>query len=860
MADEPTLPPCPPPQAQDKGRGPRKCSVCGNTGHDRRNCPTNPSNKVPPTATQGSKLDMGKCVFIIFDLETTGFSSTSDDIIELSADVTGRDGVPLEDGGFNRLVNPRRTIPTIVTELTGITDEMVSNEDTFDVAGGDFINFLLNTIDKHSETNLVEHLVLTAHNGNRFDIPFLLSSFTKHQVAGWEMLSTKYKIFKLDTMLLAKHAVQVCNLQRIPDRYRLSDLYQYVSGRELGDDAHRARADVDATGTVLRYAPFFACCRSVAQVLQHTPTVQQTEDSDVDEDTDDSTEGEEDENVQEVPSPMGGHWRMNESFEGVDTEPLFAQELSRRMTRAVDSDGPATTGLRCASMTVNTPIRAWKSIFTDSLLKKIVGYTNEYGEANCPDWEPVSVLDVTDFISCLFISGIQKRKDQPYNWFSKDPVRENAVMKKITTGRQFHKMMRYLHLCSLENQPQWNDPQYTPLYKVKEVLEYLEKRYETLYVPGQRLSLDESLIRAFGRIKFKIRIISKSARYGVKLYVLADAATAFVLRVIVYTGKSTYNDNDVNSESDQKTVQVVTELCKRFEGTKRTVYVDRFYTSIALMKAMDKMDLYVTGTVMANRVPKECRIAKGSKEFRNMARGAFQKHVFLYTDEQGRERKYGLVCWKDRNIVYGLTSEDNTVDNGTCHRRCKRERGGIIKITRPKLIENYNRYMGGVDVADQRRLQCNSTVMGQNRWWLKLFFYMLDVATSNALVLYKLATKPRNDNMTIKSFKQILVENFVGGKIGDLVVGINPGNTHSSERMEGRHKCVYCKLFFGRATRTRIRCSHPGCKIPLCSGGTGRGGNDCFSLCHVNEQVRLATWRHFQVMKLGRNRHCLDTD
>jgi hypothetical protein len=35
--------------------------------------------------------------------------------------------------------------------------------------------------------------------------------------------------------------------------------------------------------------------------------------------------------------------------------------------------------------------------------------------------------------------------------------------------------------------------------------------------------------------------------------------------------------------------------------------------------------------------------------------------------------------------------------------------------------------------------------MGQNRWWLKIFFYLLDGGISNALVLYKEATKPKND-------------------------------------------------------------------------------------------------------------------
>ena len=61
------------------------------------------------------------------------------------------------------------------------------------------------------------------------------------------------------------------------------------------------------------------------------------------------------------------------------------------------------------------------------------------------------------------------------------------------------------------------------------------------------MSLEETLIQTFGRVKFKVRIISKAARYGIKIYVLTNAETAFVIKVIVYMGKHTYNETDSRS-------------------------------------------------------------------------------------------------------------------------------------------------------------------------------------------------------------------------------------------------------------------------------------------------------------------------
>ena len=60
--------------------------------------------------------------YIVFDIETTGFSSIRDRIIEIGA-------VKVENGKitdrFSTFVNPERPIPFEITNLTSITDERV---------------------------------------------------------------------------------------------------------------------------------------------------------------------------------------------------------------------------------------------------------------------------------------------------------------------------------------------------------------------------------------------------------------------------------------------------------------------------------------------------------------------------------------------------------------------------------------------------------------------------------------------------------------------------------------------------------------------------------------------------------------
>ena len=144
-------------------------------------------------------------------------------------------------------------------------------------------------------------------------------------------------------------------------------------------------------------------------------------------------------------------------------------------------------------------------------------------------------------------------------------------------------------------------------------------------------------------------------------------------------------------------------------------------------------------------MPKELTIAKTFKE---MIQGDFKCPRFTYMEGE-TDKEAGLVCWKDRDIVYCLSNQTDTIGTDQCKRWSK---DGLLTITRPKMIAHYNRFMGRVDLADMRRLHCSSTIMGQNRGRLKLFFYLLDVGTSIALVLYKLGRGVIVKDMTIFQF------------------------------------------------------------------------------------------------------------
>ena len=168
------------------------------------------------------------------------------------------------------------------------------------------------------------------------------------------------------------------------------------------------------------------------------------------------------------------------------------------------------------------------------------------------------------------------------------------------------------------------------------------------------------------------------------------------------------------------------------------------------------------------------------------------------------------------------------------------------------MVSKYNQFMGGVDLADMHQLHCNSTIMGQNRWWLKLFFYLLDVGTSNVLVLYKLAKKPDADAMSIVKFKELLVQSFVRSRL-DPVPDHVCLPEHLPVKAIGRFRCVHGALF-SKKSCTRFRCSAPDCRLPLCSLGSSVVGQDCFTLCHANDTIHRAAKVKYEAMKVTMNK------
>lgn len=163
-------------------------------------------------ADKGKKLDQYVADYVVFDLETTGISCYTDQVVEISA-IKVEKGQAVEE--FTSLVNPQCPISYGASQVNGITDEMVKDAPTFDVVLAGFLDFAGNH-------------VLVGHNIHTFDMKFIYRDceryFGKVPVNDY-----------VDTLSLARICLPALG------HHKLTDLSEHYGISTAG--AHRALND-----------------------------------------------------------------------------------------------------------------------------------------------------------------------------------------------------------------------------------------------------------------------------------------------------------------------------------------------------------------------------------------------------------------------------------------------------------------------------------------------------------------------------------------------------------------------------------------------------------------------------------------
>jgi len=82
------------------------------------------------------------------------------------------------------------------------------------------------------------------------------------------------------------------------------------------------------------------------------------------------------------------------------------------------------------------------------------------------------------------------------------------------------------------------------MHKIRPFLDHLLTHFPASFSPQENLATDEGVCGFGGRLIFRVCIKNKPDRYGVKMFIVCESKTGYVLHTDVYTGKG-QQDNSI---------------------------------------------------------------------------------------------------------------------------------------------------------------------------------------------------------------------------------------------------------------------------------------------------------------------------
>jgi DNA polymerase III subunit epsilon len=156
----------------------------------------------------------------VIDLECTGMNLSTDRIVEIAIVKIMPDGRKIVK---RKLINPEIPIPASISEIHGITNEMVKDAPTFRQVANEIRQF-------------IDNADLAGYNSNRFDIPMLVEEFLR---------------VSLEFDCRNRKLLDVQKIFHMMEQRTLTAAFKFYCNGTL-ENAHSAEADANATWEVLQ--------------------------------------------------------------------------------------------------------------------------------------------------------------------------------------------------------------------------------------------------------------------------------------------------------------------------------------------------------------------------------------------------------------------------------------------------------------------------------------------------------------------------------------------------------------------------------------------------------------------------------
>ncbi len=385
------------------------------------------------------------------------------------------------------------------------------------------------------------------------------------------------------------------------------------------------------------------------------------------------------------------------------------------------------------------------------------------------DNEPVKYNITAGFIiawiAILIIGGAHfgDRRNIRCMWMAAPFGLSMPYVQNSMTRDAFEFMRRFIHFSNNRDKHPVGHSKYNPLYKVQWILDKLMCGMRSAWIPGERVTIDESIVKYKGRaIAFIQYNPKKPIKHGIKVFAVCCAYTAVLLGFEIYVGLENSSDPSYNTAT--AVVKRLIEDANLNSSRGRILYTDNWYTSIMLAKTLfEQYGWRFCGTQVATE--KKAR-SKLDLPFNKLSKGALKEVHRGWFREAAVEMKmsnaktYWIQCstWKDKKqVTFVHTNNIGASSNLTVkrHVRGKKQR---CTLQAPAAQKDYALHFNAVDRND-RDSSDYTTSIRTNRWYLRLFFWVLDRVVH---VLFVIVCVLAKSNIGPKRWCRFLTKN--GGR------------------------------------------------------------------------------------------------
>ena len=289
--------------------------------------------------------------------------------------------------------------------------------------------------------------------------------------------------------------------------------------------------------------------------------------------------------------------------------------------------------------TLTKPVDFFQLFFADEVLRTIAQHTSSYAWINiakkqtCCDtggaWKETDSKEMKTFIALLLYQGFVHANRNNRYWATRS-LYHGLWCRSFMSRNRYQALLGMLHVSG----PLTGDT-HAKLKKVDEFIDNFPVKYKGLFQPYQNVVIDECLVKSKHRSGIRQYIANKPAKFGLKLWVIADSTTGYTYDFYFYTGKT----NEVYQNG--LGYHIVMKLMQTLFNQGYYVFFDNFYTSVTLL-----VDLYAKSSPVCGTVTENCKGFPVSMEN--------GKHW-----AKGKPRRELRWQWIDSKFVIMLSTIDN---------------------------------------------------------------------------------------------------------------------------------------------------------------------------------------------------------